>query len=186
MSRTDRRKARPMVEGIEDRICPVGFFTRAQTVYMELQRDHALATQSQRVNVPAHPALSGTVRGTFTLSDLNLNANTSASVVGSGTVRPLGSVSASGQIAGLGKAGGRLQGDLTLSQGQGSVVLHLTATAPKQLDGKIHARVVIVGGTGAFANLRGSGSATIQLGPFAANGQSGSFSATIQVSHAHH
>ncbi|MDQ2732596.1 MAG: hypothetical protein M3Y56_13135 [Armatimonadota bacterium] len=77
------------------------------------------------------PRLSGTLRGTYTSQELNADVGTHYTLLGSGRLRPLGSVRTSGHFNTLGyTASHYVTWQLTLRGARGS--LTLTLTGPMQ------------------------------------------------------
>ena len=182
MDRAARRRIRLSVEGMEARVTPVGFFTQAQVVYMELQRNHALGAAAAKPKAAPVPVLAGTASGTFRVVASTNAAITTVAVTGGGFLSPLGAATAKGSLSFRESAiPGKLQGTLVLSNAKGSLSLTITATLgrtaiPPSIPG---AKVVVTGGTGAFAHLKGTGTATIHLGLSAAHPSTGTASITF-------
>jgi hypothetical protein len=144
------------------------------------------AVEVARAKAPRVQVLSGTIRGTFQLSDLNFDANTTAAINGSGRLTVLGPATAAGIVNGVvGTPGASLQGTLTLTGGQGTVTLGLSGTTPKSLRKFPRIFVVVQGGTGSFANATGQGTATISSGSFNVGSLSGSFSLALRTTLRH-
>jgi hypothetical protein len=139
-----------------------------------------------RAKAPRVQILSGTIRGTFQLSDANFDGNTTATINASGRVTLLGSVTATGTVTGIvGTPGAPLRGTLTLTGGQGSVVLGLSGTTPRSLRKLPRIQVTVEGGTGAFANASGQGTASITSGRLSSGSLSGSFSFVLRTTLKH-
>jgi len=182
MDRATRRRIRPSVEGMEARVTPVGFFTPAQAVFMELQRNHALGAAAAHPRPAPAPVLAGTAQGTFHVVPSPNPAVTTVTVTGGGFLSPLGGAAARGSLSFREAAlPGKLQGTLTLSNGKDSLFLTISANLGRTAIPPVipSAQVVVTGGTGAFAQLRGAGTATIRLGINPANPSAGSASITF-------
>jgi hypothetical protein len=112
---------------------------------------------------PHHVALNGEVSGRFLLAPGNPDVGSYQTLTGSGTVSPLGQVSASGTIKSPGFiARGRTTGTLDLSNANGSVTIRLTgplkpgfATLPRKFTFKI------VAATGQYVGDVDTGTATL-------------------------
>jgi hypothetical protein len=112
---------------------------------------------------PHHIALNGEFGGTWTIQMANPDAGQVQVLTGSGTVTPLGKVSAAGTLHATGFiASGRAGGMVTLSNAHGSVTIELTgprqhgfSTLPRQFSFKI------VAATGEFRGSTDHGSASL-------------------------
>ena len=112
---------------------------------------------------PHHLALNGEVSGKFLLAPGIPDVGSSQTLIGSGTVTPLGQVSASGTMKSPGFiARGRTTGTLNLSNANGSVTIQLTgplkpgfATLPRKFTFKI------VAATGQYVGDVDTGTATL-------------------------
>ena len=85
----------------------------------------SVVVETARVNAARRLSLTGRIDGTF-LVNATPTTQVSASVDGSGTVRPLGSVEAEGSLSGSLVPGGNVQGTFTLSNASGQVQLSLS------------------------------------------------------------
>lgn len=137
------------------------------------------AAEVVRLSASRRLSLNGRIDGTFrvnpfTTSQVSLTAN------GTGTVRPLGSVSATGSLSGNLAPGGNVRGVLTLSNASGEVQLSLSAPLPRSTQASAQARFQVLGGTGAYAGSTGAGTARIRLQAVSADVTTGSF--TVQFS----
>ena len=150
-----RSARRPQVEALENK-APLS------AVGMMAIPHETTAIVSQRV--PRHHiALNGTVSGSWTLNPGIPDVGSSQTLTGSGTVKPLGLVSANGTLHLTGfVAVGRATGTLTLANTLGSVTLQLTGTSqhgfsgpPRQLTFKI------IAASGQYAGDFDFGTATL-------------------------
>ncbi len=191
MNRNERRQLRPNFDPMESRITPVGFFSRAQVLFNEEMRDRVSAAaveHAQRIRViPPRPEV-GAVSGTYQLSSSTLDANTTGTVTGTGTLSPhLGNVTFSGKIGPIATSRpGTIQGVVTLTNDQGSLTLVLTAKLPRNVSalGNLRtAQVNVAGGTGAYANAigLGAGVARLNFNPVESSDNTGTFSVTIRT-----
>ncbi len=137
------------------------------------------AVQTARMSASKSLSLSGRIDGTFQVISTT-STQASASANGSGTVRPLGFVTATGSLSGSLVPGGNLQGALTLSNAAGDVRLSLSAPLPRSSRAPAQARFQILGGSGAYAGSTGTGTAKIRLQAVSADVTTGSF--TLQFS----
>jgi hypothetical protein len=140
-----------------------------------------VAVETARVNAARRLSLTGRIDGTF-LVNATPTTQVSASVDGSGTVRPLGSVEAEGSLSGSLVPGGNVRGSLTLSNGSGEVRLSLNGTIPRSTRAPAQARFQILSGTGAYAGSTGTGTARIRLQAISVNASTGSFSLQLSPS----
>ena len=141
-----------------------------------------VAVQTARVSPARSLSLSGRITGTFqvappTSSQVSLAAN------GTGTVRPLGSVTANGTLSGRLVPGGNVQGILLLSNAAGDEVeLSLSAPIPRSTRAPAQARFRILGGSGAYAGATGTGTAQVRLQAVSTDVSGGSFSLQLSPS----
>ena len=177
MERAARRRIRPSVEGMESRVTPVGWFSVPEVTYWEELRDGAIRTTAVHPGPAPAPVLSGTAQGIASAH------GSGATLAGGGFLSPLGAANARGQLSFRhhGTAG-TVTGSLTLSNSKGSLTLKITAAysgagSPSNLP---DAKVTVSGGSGAFAALRGSGTAAIQLEMPPPGAASGSFSVAFR------
>lgn len=141
----------------------------------------------------AHPGLEGTVHvarsraitttGTiFGSFQIQLGATGPVlNIGGTGTVRPLGNVTASGNIGVAGLTPGQtVQGTVVLSGGNGGALLAIQGQIPRNVGAKSvnvrNVKVSILGGTGNFTGLHGNGTGTLSLKLQAPALTSGTFS----------
>ena len=191
MNHSQRCQLRPQLESMESRITPVGFFSQAQVLYNAQLRDHvqtAAAEQSQRVRPVPPRVLSGAVSGTYQLSSSTLDANTSGTVSGSGSVNPvLGNVTVSGKVGPIASSrAGFVQGTVTLTNNQGTLTLGLSARLPRNLSSLANIRsatLTVIGGTGVYSNAvgLGAGTAVLNFNPVQTSSNTGTFSVTIHT-----
>lgn len=83
------------------------------------------------------------------------------SIEGNGNVSPLGPVSALGTLTAGAQGSG---GIVDLASGRGGIVLNFSVTTPHSGRGKPQIHFTITGGTGAFTNASGEGTATESRG----------------------
>jgi hypothetical protein len=129
--------------------------------------------------LPHLNALSGRGNGQFTPGPGNPNGGVSDQLTGVGHFGRLGDVTITGSLEGVGSAGGRATGTLTLVGATGSVTIQLlgraqgaNAALPSQWS------YVVTGGTGILQGLSGHGTLSLVTLPQGNTG-SGSFSIAI-------
>lgn len=128
---------------------------------------HTFKMVFESVRFHDREALSGGGRGDFTVGKLIPDAGTTYDLTGGARVGLLGQVSVSGSVHSTGFThSGRATGELTLTNGQGSVTLELTGPvqpgfAPLPED--FH--FTVVRATGAYRGLKVSGSLDLRLDP---------------------
>ncbi len=141
-----------------------------------------VAVQTPRINAARRLSLSGRIDGTFQV-DATTTTQVSTTANGSGTVRPLGFVTATGSLTGSLVPGGNVRGGLTLSNAAGDKVeLSLSAPLPRSTQASAQARYQILGGTGAYAESTGNGTANIRLQTVSADVSTGSFTLQFRPS----
>jgi hypothetical protein len=136
---------RPAVESLEER--------------MPLSAGGTMALRVTRL------ALMGTVQGTWTSQFTIPDTGGAQSLQGLGVVRPLGSVQATGSLHTPGFiASGRTTGTLTLSDPKGSIILNLVGAMDQPGFSPPASQLLftVASGTGQFARVSGSGTATLQ------------------------
>jgi hypothetical protein len=108
-------------------------------------------------------ALNGSVSGPWTVTPGIPDIGSSQTLTGSGTVKPLGQVSASGTLHLTGFiAVGHATGTLTLTNARGSVTLQLTGKPQRGFSGPpMQLTFKIVKATGHYAGSTGSGTAML-------------------------
>ena len=156
MKRT--RRSRPVVEALEGKklLSAVG-----------VPAPHATALVASKAS-QRHLLLVGTIQGTWSRTLTNPDIGGAQTLQGTGKVRPLGAVDASGTLHTPGfVARGNTTGSLTLEDNRGSVTLHLvgTMTRPGFSGPATALRYTIVDGTGRYAGASGSGTAELQERP---------------------
>jgi hypothetical protein len=137
----------------------------------ELARVHPHATRGHN--------LTGTIRGSFqvvvTATGPVLNAT------GSGNIRGVGPVSTSGGIPLGATASGTFQATFVASASQGNANLFVSGATPSNLKKPIKVSVTLVGTTGSFVGVQGSGSGTIKLNHLTSDDSAGNFTFTLRV-----
>jgi hypothetical protein len=112
--------------------------------------------------------LDGTIEGTWSRVSTNPDVGGAQALQGSGTLRHMGMVQASGTLHTPGFiARGHTTGSLILSNALGSVTLKLVGAMPQPGSSSPPAslRYTIVDGTGQYAKASGSGKASLQERP---------------------
>ena len=141
----------------------------------------AVEVGTARVNAARSVSLSGRIDGTFQVIPTS-TTQVSTIANGRGTVRPLGSVTATGSLSGSLVPGGNVQGVFTLSNAAGDVQLSLSAPVPRSTRAPAQARFRILDGSGAYEGSTGTGTAKIRLQALSADVSSGSFSVQLSPS----
>jgi hypothetical protein len=164
-----QRSFRPRLEGLEDRALPSAGWHQVSLPVLVGPGGHALASPAQPA--VAHP-LSGHGSGTYTAFNLVPGVGTTYKFQGTANLAAMGHVNITGTVRSLGNiAQGQARGQLIFSNVRGSVTVELTG--PQQsgssgLPGKYNYQVI--GGTGAFAQLKDHGSLSLVLTPLATSG----------------
>jgi hypothetical protein len=138
-------RSRPAVESLEERT--------------PLSAGITMAVHAAKI------ALMGTVQGSWTSQFTLPDTGGAQTLQGSGVVRPLGSVQATGSLRTPGFiALGLTTGTLTLSDAKGSVTLNLVGAKPQPgfSPPASQLQFTIASGTGQFAKVSGSGNAMLQ------------------------
>jgi hypothetical protein len=153
--RTDRR-LRPSVERVESK----ALLSAGMTSPSFLAAAHAVAARPTDVL-----KLTGTASGRWSTSVGIPDIGRSTSLVGKGTIAPLGAVNVSGSLHAPGFiARGRATGSLVLTGANGSVALQLTGPLQRGFSALPTSFTYrIVGGTGAYVGSTGRGKAEIHL-----------------------
>ncbi|MEO6808826.1 MAG: hypothetical protein ABI353_06910 [Isosphaeraceae bacterium] len=102
-------------------------------------------------------------------------------VNGTGNVRPLGPILASGVVVGGTSAGDRVQGTVVIANERGTLVLNLNGRVPKNPKATERIQVTVSDGTGEFSTLRGQGTGTIRIGQLSNDTMSGSFNVSFRT-----
>ncbi len=154
-----RFRMTPVLEGMESRLVPsagLGNLAAAQV--------HALHSTPK-------PSVAGVLRGHY-ITELNhpliADLPLTFDLNGGGRVGPLGQVQLSGKlyVGGFKPPGSPDTGTLTLTNAKGSITLNVSGTIHTGEEGGVSAlKVIVAGGTGAYANTRGLGMGVLRLGP---------------------
>jgi hypothetical protein len=187
MNRQDRRAKRSamdieLLEGrrvlstATDAVVPVTLATDVATP-TSAQGDPILYATSAETTVPTTASLvrgvsylylQGSAHGSTSTVVGNPDVGTTLKLQGKGQVHGLGSVKVSGSLHGTGFIAGSqgITGDLQLSNGKGSVTLHLQGPPVKGFTppGSGTYSFTIKGGTGAYKHDIGNGSVDLVLG----------------------
>lgn len=154
------RRWRLEVEALEDRTAP------GSVHGLLIPPPADAAHHAPRHHGATHKALRlrGQVSGTWTTVFTNPDAGRAQRLDGTGTVTPLGAVSASGTLTTPGFiARGRATGTLTLTAADGTVTLDLVGPPQKGFASPPASfRYTIAGGTGADAGASGKGRVSFQ------------------------
>jgi len=112
-----------------------------------------------------HPPATGLLTGFFTTRFPTPESGTPYQLTGSGVVAGLGKVSVTASLQAVGMVNsGQARGTLTLSNPHGTLTCSLTGpTQPGFSALPAQFSTAITGGTGRYRNLRGTGTATLQL-----------------------
>jgi hypothetical protein len=150
--------SRPRVEELELRCTPTAIGAGIPTL------PALLAVPGHVTHPPATGLLTGSYNAPIPIPD----AGKTYTLTGTGLVAGLGKVSVTGSLHTLGfTPSGRAGGTLTLSNQHGTLTFALTGPLqPGFLGLSSQFTSAITGGTGRYKNLRGTGTATLQLQPF--------------------
>jgi hypothetical protein len=140
---------------------------------------HGGAAEVGVARVVKHVA-QGSLHGTFTIAADSTGAP-ALSVNGSGNIKPLGFVTATGSLAGNSAMAGTVQGSVLLTNSRGTVTLILSSSPTSNLRRPIKIQVTVASGTGAFQGIHGSGSGTLVLSHLTANNTAGNFTFNVRA-----
>jgi hypothetical protein len=151
------RQQKPQIEDLEAKMLLNGSMPTAPS--------HAASLVSPMAT-RQHLLLNGTITGTLMPQFMIPDIGTTFNLNGTGRIGPLGMVNAHGSFHATGFIfHGHATGDLTLSNGAGSVKLHLEGpTQPGFSPLPNSFQFTIESGTGRFGGATGSGTVTLQRG----------------------
>lgn len=122
----------------------------------------------------------GTLRGSFNIGT-DATGIPALSVNGSGNIKPLGPVTAAGNLALSSPTGGSIQGPVVLTNSKGTITLVLSASLGSNPKKPIKVGMTVASGTGAYAGIHGNGSGTLTLSHLTANNTAGNFSLALRA-----
>ena len=120
-------------------------------------------TVTTQANTSHHVALNGQISGSWGIVPVPSDSGETELIHGSGKIRPLGEVNATGSLHGTGLiANGHAGGTVTMSNTKGSVTVLLTGPTQPAFTGiPSHFSFKIVSGTGQYALAKDQGKATL-------------------------
>ena len=163
-----RAKVAPMVELLEG---------RALLSHVPVAAHGGAVEVAARVVTHSY-VVNGTINGNYLISTSGTQ-NTLA-FIGSGTVSPLGPISASSPATVLpAKVPNHI--DLTFAADGGNLTVRFTkGSGPLNLNAaRQHGKFKILGGTGLYAHASGSGTGSLSIAPTTTDGTAGTFSLAL-------
>ena len=165
-----RRAIRPNIESLDQRIA-------LSTMALPVMAETAMVGPA--LNRTVTP-ISGTVKGRYTISLPEPGGSLTYTLEGLGQVSPLGRAAASGSLrtpASPAGGHGQNQGQMTLSNAQGTLTLRLTGPVQARVTSLVN-RFAVQSGTGAYHGLSGRGVVMLQLSPTSVD-SGGEFTLTL-------